>query len=553
MPMKNNSIKKVVSFFLAIVLLFQLTACGFKTTVQTAADKVSTGFVTAKDVVVSWCSNINGERFKAGWDSAVAFMGNTYSAVVTSEYVATVQAEIEALGTSINSAYGSARTTAQEAGFAVERWAAGTFNIDAAARGSSNRADVVGSTELGSVDIATNYGEDYSSKFYATAKGSAAAQARLSEQAKQLFNQYADYNYNNPGELTLAEFMDKKGYDPITQDELLSSLYSGQLRIIPANQLDEAVEYLKGRIDRLTAVDGDIASANTKVYQETLKSLRDRLKAPDGTTSKPVSYEEMQAIADLSKKGEFKPEDFGISLSTAIKPTYVLKQAMGTGVEAGIIRAALTTAPDIISIIKQAISNGELDQDALEETGIKGAIAGSEGFVEGAVTSTLVTLAKAGKLGASMSNASPVMIAQFTFIVMEALFDSYSLAKGEITPEEYGCLMADKITISLTATAVSSLTLMALPGSKIALIVGSMAGAMLAAGVMNNVKQYSFEMIDGGGFEAVVPEAVASKFNVVKDYFAGIDIEETLSDMKDFAVSTSYEGIIFVKSIFTHS
>ena len=320
--------KRFLSGLLVIALLLQLTACGLVDTAKHAANSAASGISSAKDSVINWYENIDLTKFRDGWDAAVDYMGSAYSAAMSSAYVEHVGEAINSFKTSMNSAYGSARGVAQEAGFAAEKWVAGTFNINAAANESQYHADVVGSTELGSVDVATNYGEDASLKFYSSASGTASAQAKTLIEAYREYFTRAQTNTSKPP-MPLKEYLDFNGYDAETQDALLASIYDGQTRIIPAEQLSEAVAYLEGRIDKLSAIEGDVASARTKSYQETLSNLRDRLHAPDGTESKPITNEEIQAIAELSQKGEFKPEDFHISLSTVIDPRYIMKQAMG--------------------------------------------------------------------------------------------------------------------------------------------------------------------------------------------------------------------------------
>ena len=50
----------------------------------------------------------------------------------------------------------------------AEFWHAGTFNIDATVKGSNHRAEVLRSHDLGSVDITTNCGKNYSSKYFSS-------------------------------------------------------------------------------------------------------------------------------------------------------------------------------------------------------------------------------------------------------------------------------------------------------------------------------------------------------------------------------------------------
>ena len=227
--------KRVSALLIAIAMLFQLTACGIGEKASSIASSAGDTLSSAKDSVETWYNGIDFAKFKAGWDAAVDWMGAAYSAAASStflqtDYIQSVAGAINDLEVSINSAYGSARGIAQEAGFAAEKWTAGTFNIDAAARGSAARAEVVGSNELGSVDVATSYGEDASLKYYKTGAASGKAQA------KTIVEAYTEYARGNPDAKSMGEYMDSKGYDYETQSGLLP-LYDGQTRIIPTDQM----------------------------------------------------------------------------------------------------------------------------------------------------------------------------------------------------------------------------------------------------------------------------------------------------------------------------
>lgn len=568
---KRMMLKRTLSLCLIVVMLFQFTACGFFNSVKSTAstvvdaagdiakDAASTVAGVAsevKDNVVSWCSSVDLSAFRDGWDAAIGFVGTAYATAMSSAYIANVEQAISNLKTDINAAYGSARTVASEAGFAAEKWIADTFNIDAALHESSYHAEVVGSNELGSIDVSTNYGENASLKYYQSAKGSANAQAAITDQAKGIIQRYAEYcdaekkiGNNNP--LSLKEFMDETGYEPSSEDALLESMYAGQTRIIPVEQMEEAVEYLKGRINKLSGVDGDIAAENVKRYQETLENLKDRLTAPDGTESKPLTRDQAQAIAELSQRGEFNPEDFGINLSQIIEPKYVLKQAVGTGIETGVLKTIFTVGPDIVSIIAEGVKSGNIDENALAETGVEGAVAMGEGFVEGSVSRIIVTLCESGALGEALKGVSENVIGSLVFLTIEAMISGYTLAKGEITAEEYGCLMADRILITALALPTTALMLTILPGTKLFMLIGCLAGGILASTGYSVGKEAVLEFVDGGGFEAIVPEGVASSLSTIKEKIASINFQDEPSNLQEFAVTTVNTGVIIIKNLFT--
>ena len=538
--------KRASALLIVVVMLFQLTACGIGEKASSIASSAGETFSSAKDSVETWYNGIDFTKFKAGWDAAVDWMGAAYSAAANSaflqtDYIQSVAGAINDLETSINSAYGSARGIAQEAGFAAEKWTAGTFNIDAAAKGSAARAEVVGSHELGSVDVATNYGEEASLKYYKTGAASGKAQA------KTLVEAYTEYARGNPDAKSMSEYMDSNGYDYETQSGLLP-LYDGQTRIIPTDQLPEAKAYLEGRITKLSPIPGREAEQLTATYQQTLDNLKDRLTAPDGTSSKPATYEEMQAIAELSQDGSFKPEDFGLTVSQVIPPKYVVKEVVGTGLEVGLMKAVFTIGPDVYSIIAEAVKNGDIDKDKLEDTGVAGAIAMSEGFVEGSVSRIVIAACEEGLLGEALKSASPNVVGALVFLTA---ISGYSLAKGEITADDYGNLMAEHIIIATLAMPASAAIMTILPSTKIFTLAGCMAGGMVACGGYALAKDAVLEFVDGGGFEAIVPVGVASSLGIVSEKVSAMDLAGQLSNLKNYAVSTANNGYITIKSAFS--
>jgi len=533
-------INRIITVILASCMIFSLIGCSL----DSAKETMTTTAGNAKDAVVDWYSNLDFSKFEEGWDYSVEFLGSQYSAVMSTEYIASVEDAISTLKSDMNASAGTARGTAQEAGFLAEKWVTDTFNINSTANGSSYSAETVGSNEFGSVDVSTNYGENASLKYYQDANASASAQA------KTVLESYKEYcsstTKENPP--TLAEYMDERGYDSNSQGDLLASVYEGQTRIIPTDQLDEATQYLQGRINKLSTVEGSVAEGRVQSYQETLNNLRDRLQAPDGTESAPLSREEAQAIAELSKEGDFKPEDFGITVSSVLSPKYVVKQAMGTGLQVGTINAVLSTGPDIYSILKEAAETGELDEDALKKQGIEAAIAGSEGFVEGSVCRVVTTMCESGAFGAALKDANPSVVATLTVLIIEASVHGYELSQGKITAEEYGNMMVDRAMVMFLALPTSALLLAVLPASNFAMMAGCMAGAMIAAVGYTAAKEAVLDIVDGGGFEAVIPVQAADTASVASEKIASLNIKDQVSDLSDTVISTASDGYIKVSS-----
>ena len=114
-----------------------------------------------------------------------AYIGGDLSSYANKSYLESIQIEIDNLRKEINSYQGNANP--QLKGFVSETWHTYTFNIDAARKQSTARAYQVQSNTLGSVDVSTNWGEDYSLKYYSTGENSVLAQSHSLEYAYQRY------------------------------------------------------------------------------------------------------------------------------------------------------------------------------------------------------------------------------------------------------------------------------------------------------------------------------------------------------------------------------
>lgn len=540
MQIQRLIMKKTLSLILVFLLCSQCVGC-------TVIEKVKSTASNAKDSVITWYNNIDKEKFRQGWDYVVNLTSSTYATVASGEYVASVATALNDFTISMNNAYSTVRGVAQEAGFVAEKWAAGTFNIDSIANNSDYVATVT--NDNGPIDIKTNYGENAQLKYYSTASGSANAQARLSSEAIDLLKQYKEYQTTVENPLSWSDYLDEIGMDPDTRNTLLNAEYYGMTRIIPTDQLAEATAYIEGRIDTLSGINGEASALSLEAYKDTLNNLRDHLQAPDGTSSKPLTNQDLQAIAELTQTGEFKPEDFGLKLTQIITPKYILKQSIGTGLTAAAISAAFEVGPDLISVIVKAAKEGGFDKEDLKKLGIDGLLSASEGFVQGSLSSAIIIMCKSGYFGEALLDASPSVVATLTVLVIEAVKYGYYLAKGDITSNDYGNLMAERILIAAitlpTATALTAF----LGGTQLAGLAGCLAGSVIAVVGFNAAKNLTLEIKNGGGFAAIVPKGVIDTIDVAKDAIVSLNLKEKVSSFKDYAISTTKDGLIIIKSI----
>ena len=212
------------------------------------------------------------------------------------------------------------------------------------------------------------------------------------------------------------------------------------------------------------------------------------------------------------------------------------------------INTALTIGPDVYSILKEAAQTRDLDEEALKETGVEGAIAASEGFVEGSVSRIVTTMCQSGMLGAALKEANPSIVATLTVLVIEGAIHGYELSQGKITADEYGNMMFDRLMVSLLALPTSALFLALLPATHVAMLVGCMAGGMVACVGYMIGKEAVMDVVDGGGLEAIVPVEAVDTFSVAQNTIASMHISEKVSSFKDSVVSTANDGYIMVST-----
>ena len=495
--------------------------------------------------ISGFVSTINKQKFEKGWRLAVSLAGSKYAANIGTTYVNDVSDKILTLQKDItNAVQSSNRLTKQEAGFTAETWMTDTFNAKATAAGTKESAYRPGVNYPASEDISTTWGEKYSLKYYDNASQSA------QQQAKTYIEKYKEYydKQKRDGKQAVSqeEFLDKyTNYEDI--QSLYDSLYKGQKRIIPEDQLDDAVEYLKKRKNKFSVSEENERKKLTAAQQDTLDNLADRLTSPKGVQSEPLTKSQAETITDLARRGDFDPADFNVKPSQLITKRYILKQAMGAGVSAATFSTALAIAPDIYSILRKAIVDGKIDENELKKTGIDGAIAGSSGFVEGYVSDALLVACKTGKLGASMQNVSPDTIGTLTVLVIDSARYGYKLANGDITSAEYANQMTEECFVAICSQASGATAAALLPMIPFAYIAGSMAGSMIATAGYEKGEEIVMSVQDAGGFETVIPETAAKGMDIGAKALKKVSMNNVSTNLKQCIVSITKAETIKIK------
>ncbi|SDA77021.1 hypothetical protein SAMN02910368_02612 [Lachnospiraceae bacterium G11] len=510
-------------------------------------DSASEGAKKVRDTVVNYVTNIDTEKFKAGWDYASKYTGAAVASLKGKNYVSSVQKAISdtsaLMQKELRDKVNSNRTIQQDAGFAAEIWHTDSFNLEAALNGSEFKASRPDSNAKASADVVVSgkdYKQDYSLKYYKDGESSAKAQAKTFYEDYR--EQYAKDQRNGKTPMSEQEYLDQYGK---SMDALYDSLYSGQGRIIPADQLDDAREYLKSKKMKADTSDKAIRQKFSKELQESLDNLAGRIEAPDGTKSRPLTENEARELVEITRGNkDLDLADFGIKPSQLITTKYILKQAVNAGAQSSIICMAFAIGPDIYTILVDAAKEGKVDEKKLKDVGIEGILSGTEGFVEGSVSSALVIACQAGKFGPSCVNIAPETIGTLTVLTIDAIRFGYQLSTGKISETEYADLMAQDIVIAITSQASGALVQALFPFIPFAYVAGSMAGAMVASVGYSAGKELILQVRGENGFETVVPEIMTSGQSLATSFMKELSLKDTISDFKKMAVNTIGNGKI---------
>lgn len=342
-----------------------------------------------------------------GWDFASQFAGADFAIQGSDSYVAEVEKAIVRLEHDINHHPYQGLDIAQFKGYIQEIWHAGTFNIDAVAAGSNDRAHVLNSLAKGSVDLIIDSGKDYSAKVYADGGQSAVAQAAI----------------------------DIKTGEP---------LYKGQERLVPADQLTDALKEAHRRTITKGATRPDVAES----YEETAGKLTDRMTNDGGIESIPVSKKELEEIGRDGKKQTFNAEEHKVSLDIAITSQYVVQQALKAGYTAAAITVAIQLAPEIYKATDYLIKHGEINVLLVKKMGEKAITGSVEGFLRGSISCSILIMCKKGALGAALKSINPTLLGAVVAIVMQTVKSSILVAAGQMTSQQMGAAFVDSVVIT---------------------------------------------------------------------------------------------------------
>lgn len=362
--------------------------------------------------------NMFEEGFSFYQNNSGDFVGNQLGRI----YVNNIQLEIDKLTESINKYKVFDTGVKQLKGNVAEQWHAGTFNINAAVKGSKHRLFVDESNKHASTDISSNFGQKIGSKFYENGAESA------KQQSKNLIEKY--YEKPNRKE-SLEEFINRnKQLDE--NAKITDSIYYGQVRLIPKGQLVEAQKYLERKIAEESSRRPELVSK----YQETLKMLKEKVSDGKGVESIPITVEDAEQITKLAKEGGFKPEDMGLNLENIIHVKDVLNSSIKAGITSATITMVLKIAPEIIKAIEYLIKTGQINEEQWKVVGLEGLSESSVAFIRGTVSAAITTCCKAGFCGSVAKSLDPSIVGMIVVLAMDTIKYSQKVASGQMTRYE---------------------------------------------------------------------------------------------------------------------
>lgn len=294
-------------------------------------------------------------------------------------------------------------------GFVAEEWHSSTFNIDALEKGSSHRAWTLKDTSYASVDIETNFGKKYSSKYSNNAYDAENMQAILNKDTK-------------------------------------SPKYQGQERLIAEEQLEEAKSIAKTREMKNILTRPELSQS----HRETREHLVGKISDDKGVESKSLSIKNSKKIAKEAQNQEFNAEDYGFKkdpLKDQVRIDYVNK-AMKAGLTAATITAITQLVPELYKSIDFLIKNGEINLNQIKNSGEKIITTSGESFLRGSIAYTVEMAIQQGLFGESIRAIDPTFIGVTVSIIYGTIRDSIFVAAGKITPNEMGVHFVDSLLIS---------------------------------------------------------------------------------------------------------
>lgn len=429
--------------------------------------------------------------FREGYNGYIknvgSYVGGELSRLSNQPYLDSIQIEIDNLTKAINSY--EANGNPQLKGYVAEAWHTYTFNIDAAAKHSMERTTQVQSNGLGSVDISTSWGSDYSLKYYSTGKGSAFAQGHPLEFAYQKYIHNLKEGSYIP---TREEYLKNNGIDPKT--DMALGMYEGQARLIPSDQIQDAIDALNKRIQKEL---NNLDNPDRAKVAERLIQVRDKLTShisgPNGEESLGLTESDSRVLANQAKEGKFDPERYNITLAKKADCLFLARNAMMAGLNAAWISALIKMMPQLVVVLKRLLKDGYIDPDGLKETGKEGVSGAKTGFISGFFCAAITTSAQLGYLGDTLKSAvNSTCFVPFVSVAVvmlrQSVSDGIKCAKGEMSNTQYAYNIEKSMYVGVGGLSGGLALQAIIEIPVVSYAVGSMIGSLLG-GLIFTVKE----------------------------------------------------------------
>lgn len=363
-------------------------------------------------------------EFAKAYNNVIDNMLAQFAVNVSDEYISNIDECIKKLVKDINKFKGNGKPAEILKGDLAEFYLADTFNINAARMKSDSAASVPRDNGLGSVDIETNFGKNYSSKYYKDGKHS------VIEQSKSVFDRYKEY-VGRGGKDDLITYLKNNNYNDETV--LNDPIYSGQYRIIPKGQLLDAKKWLEYKIASAKINNPEMVNK----YEETLKLLTDVISDDKGVESISLTNEQALKLAKLLKKREVNEKDLNVNIDKIVTNGDIFKEALNSGFKSAVISMAMSIAPELLDDIVKMCKRDSISEEDISRLGSKAFEGASNGALRGSLSATLTLMCKSGKLGDRFINANSTTIGALTVLAIDSIFLSIDLSVGKISKAEF--------------------------------------------------------------------------------------------------------------------
>lgn len=370
------------------------------------------------------------EEFDNGFNWFLKEQGIVFNSDSAAKLCSDVKKEIQDTLKALNSdVIGSKKKAGILQGDMAEYCFARIFNLKAKASGSLYRADVLRSTELGSVDVVI-YKTDasgnaiqgsatsYSLKYYKKGKGAAIQQARTfgSEYRAVLSRKMKKDPSITPENYSFNDFLKERDLDNkgISEETLI---YGEQLRLVPKGKMTSVTKHLRNLIKNETNPE------RRQNLQKVLDLVTDVMNSPDGKVGDiKLTRTKSEEIARAARKGKLDMDKLGLGIDDVLTNRIIWEKSLKTGFISACISLAIDLAPQLIDIIHQLIEKGFINEDSFDLGG--GLNDAASSFVVGTLTSAITFHASRESL---FSSITPEMI---SFMVMMCYTSIATTIKG---------------------------------------------------------------------------------------------------------------------------